>query len=65
MGVNLTETLKGIPGLQLNNRENYARFTTVLCVASVHVQPLVPGYRLYVDGILQPCPRWTRPNVKY
>ncbi|MCV2442559.1 TonB-dependent receptor [Acinetobacter bereziniae] len=52
MGVNLTETLKGIPGLQLNNRENYAQ-DLQLSMRGFGARSTfgVRGIRLYVDGI--------------
>lgn len=52
IGVNLTETLKGIPGLQLNNRENYAQ-DLQLSMRGFGARSTfgVRGIRLYVDGI--------------
>ena len=52
MGINLTETLKGIPGLQLNNRENYAQ-DLQLSMRGFGARSTfgVRGIRLYVDGI--------------
>ena len=38
LNVNLSETLKGVPGLQLNNRENYAQDLQISMRASVHVR---------------------------
>ena len=50
--VNLTETLKGVPGLQLNNRENYAQ-DLQLSMRGFGARSTfgVRGIRLYVDGI--------------
>ncbi|WP_151802113.1 TonB-dependent receptor [Acinetobacter guillouiae] len=52
IGLNLTETLKGIPGLQLNNRENYAQ-DLQLSMRGFGARSTfgVRGIRLYVDGI--------------
>lgn len=52
IGINLTETLKGIPGLQLNNRENYAQ-DLQLSMRGFGARSTfgVRGIRLYVDGI--------------
>ena len=52
IGVNLTETLKGVPGLQLNNRENYAQ-DLQLSMRGFGARSTfgVRGIRLYVDGI--------------
>ncbi|RZG43727.1 TonB-dependent receptor [Acinetobacter wuhouensis] len=52
IGVNLTETLKGVPGLQLNNRENYAQ-DLQLSMRGFGARSTfgVRGVRLYVDGI--------------
>ena len=52
LGVNLTETLKGVPGLQLNNRENYAQ-DLQLSMRGFGARSTfgVRGIRLYVDGI--------------
>ena len=52
VGVNLTETLKGVPGLQLNNRENYAQ-DLQLSMRGFGARSTfgVRGIRLYVDGI--------------
>ena len=52
LGVNLSETLKGVPGLQLNNRENYAQ-DLQLSMRGFGARSTfgVRGIRLYVDGI--------------
>ena len=52
IGVNLTETLKGVLGLQLNNRENYAQ-DLQLSMRGFGARSTfgVRGIRLYVDGI--------------
>ena len=52
IGVNLTETLQGVPGLQLNNRENYAQ-DLQLSMRGYGARSTfgVRGIRLYVDGI--------------
>ena len=52
IGANLTEALKGIPGLQLNNRENYAQ-DLQLSMRGFGARSTfgVRGVRLYVDGI--------------
>lgn len=52
IGVNLTETLKGVPGIQLNNRENYAQ-DLQLSMRGFGARSTfgVRGVRLYVDGI--------------
>lgn len=52
LGVNLTETLQGVPGLQLNNRENYAQ-DLQLSMRGFGARSTfgVRGIRLYVDGI--------------
>src|SRR5690606_16938279 len=52
MNVNLSETLKGVPGLQLNNRENYAQ-DLQLSMRGFGARSSfgVRGVRLYVDGI--------------
>ncbi|OTG79000.1 TonB-dependent siderophore receptor [Acinetobacter sp. ANC 5054] len=52
VGVNLSETLKGVPGLQLNNRENYAQ-DLQLSMRGYGARSTfgVRGIRLYVDGI--------------
>ena len=52
IGLNLTETLKGVPGLQLNNRENYAQ-DLQLSMRGFGARSTfgVRGIRLYVDGI--------------
>ena len=50
--VNLSETLKGIPGLQLNNRENYAQDLQISMRGFGARSTFgVRGIRLYVDGI--------------
>ena len=51
-GVNLTEVVKGIPGIQLNNRENYAQ-DLQLSMRGFGARSTfgVRGVRLYVDGI--------------
>ncbi len=52
MNVNLSETLKGIPGLQLNNRENYAQDLQISIRGfGARSSFGVRGVRLYVDGI--------------
>lgn len=52
IGVNLSETLKGVPGLQINNRENYAQ-DLQLSIRGYGARSTfgVRGIRLYVDGI--------------
>ncbi|OTG83942.1 TonB-dependent receptor [Acinetobacter sp. ANC 4648] len=52
LGVNLSETLTGVPGLQLNNRENYAQ-DLQLSMRGFGARSTfgVRGIRLYVDGI--------------
>lgn len=51
-GVNLSETLKGVPGLQLNNRENYAQDLQISMRGFGARSTFgVRGIRLYVDGI--------------
>lgn len=52
LAVNLSETLKGVPGLQLNNRENYAQ-DLQLSMRGFGARSTfgVRGIRLYVDGI--------------
>jgi iron complex outermembrane recepter protein len=52
MNVNLSETLKGVPGLQINNRENYAQ-DLQLSIRGFGARSTfgVRGIRLYVDGI--------------
>lgn len=52
LGINLSETLKGVPGLQLNNRENYAQ-DLQLSMRGFGARSAfgVRGIRLYVDGI--------------
>ncbi|WP_409449797.1 TonB-dependent receptor domain-containing protein [Acinetobacter sp.] len=50
--VNLSETLKGVPGLQLNNRENYAQDLQISMRGFGARSTFgVRGIRLYVDGI--------------
>lgn len=51
-GVNLTEVVKGVPGIQLNNRENYAQ-DLQLSMRGFGARSTfgVRGVRLYVDGI--------------
>lgn len=52
IGVNLSETLKGVPGLQLNNRENYAQDLQISMRGFGARSTFgVRGIRLYVDGI--------------
>ena len=52
LGVNLTETLKGVPGLQINNRENYAQDLQISMRGFGARSTFgVRGIRLYVDGI--------------
>lgn len=52
IGVNLSETLKGVPGLQLNNRENYAQDLQISMRGFGARSTFgVRGVRLYVDGI--------------
>ncbi|WP_216069809.1 TonB-dependent receptor family protein [Acinetobacter seifertii] len=50
--VNLTEVVKGIPSLQIRNRENYAQ-DLQLSMRGFGARSTfgVPGIRLYVDGI--------------
>ncbi len=52
LSVNLSEALKGIPGLQINNRENYAQ-DLQLSMRGYGARSTfgVRGIRLYVDGI--------------
>ena len=51
-GVNLSETLKGVPGLQLNNRENYAQDLQISMRGFGARSTFgIRGIRLYVDGI--------------
>ena len=52
LGVNLTETLNGVPGVQLNNRENYTQ-DLQLSMRGFGARSTfgVRGIRLYVDGI--------------
>lgn len=52
LGINLSETLKGVPGLQLNNRENYAQDLQISMRGFGARSTFgVRGIRLYVDGI--------------
>ena len=52
MNVNLSETLKGVPGLQINNRENYAQDLQISMRGFGARSTFgVRGIRLYVDGI--------------
>lgn len=52
INLNLSETLKGIPGLQLNNRENYAQDLQISMRGfGARSSFGVRGVRLYVDGI--------------
>lgn len=52
INVNLSETLKGVPGLQLNNRENYAQDLQISMRGfGARSSFGVRGVRLYVDGI--------------
>ena len=52
IGVNLSETLKGVPGLQLNNRENYAQDLQISMRGFGARSTFgVRGIRMYVDGI--------------
>ncbi len=52
MNVNLSEALKGVPGLQLNNRENYAQDLQIsMWGFGARSSFGVRGVRLYVDGI--------------
>lgn len=52
LGVNLSETLQGVPGLQLNNRENYAQDLQISMRGFGARSTFgVRGIRLYVDGI--------------
>lgn len=52
LGVNLSETLKGVPCLQLNNRENYAQDLQISMRGFGARSTFgVRGIRLYVDGI--------------
>ena len=52
LGVNLSESMGGIPGLQLQNRENYAQ-DLQLSIRGFGARSTfgVRGVRLYVDGI--------------
>ena len=50
--MNLSETLKGVPGLQINNRENYAQDLQISMRGFGARSTFgVRGIRLYVDGI--------------
>jgi hypothetical protein len=64
MGVNLTETLKGIPGLQLNNRENYADLQLFMrgfgARSTFGVRGIVCMWMVFSNHA-----RWTRSDVKY
>lgn len=52
LGVNLSETLKGVTGLQINNRENYAQDLQISMRGFGARSTFgVRGIRLYVDGI--------------
>ena len=52
LNVNLSETLKGVSGLQLNNRENYAQDLQISMRGFGARSTFgVRGIRLYVDGI--------------
>ncbi|WP_441365974.1 TonB-dependent receptor domain-containing protein [Acinetobacter lwoffii] len=52
LNVNLSETLKGVPGLQLNNRENYAQDLQISMRGfGARSSFGVRGVRLYVDRI--------------
>ncbi len=52
LNVNLSEALKGVPGLQLNNRENYAQDLQISMRGfGARSSFGVRGVRLYVDGI--------------
>lgn len=52
LNVNLSESLKGVPGLQLNNRENYAQDLQISMRGFGARSTFgVRGVRLYVDGI--------------
>ena len=52
IAVNLSETLQGVPGLQLNNRENYAQDLQISMRGFGARSAFgVRGIRLYVDGI--------------
>lgn len=52
LGINLSETLKGVPGLQLNNRENYAQDLQISMRGFGARSTFgIRGIRLYVDGI--------------
>ncbi len=52
LDVNLSETLKGVPGLQINNRENYAQDLQISMRGFGARSTFgVRGIRLYVDGI--------------
>src|SRR5690606_5473682 len=52
LGVNLSESLGGVPGLQIQNRENYAQ-DLQLSIRGFGARSTfgVRGVRLYVDGI--------------
>lgn len=52
LDVNLSETLKGVPGLQINNRENYAQDLQISMRGFGARSTFgVRGIRLYIDGI--------------
>ncbi len=52
LDVNLSEALKGVPGLQINNRENYAQDLQISMRGFGARSTFgVRGIRLYVDGI--------------
>lgn len=52
MNVNLSEKLQGIPGLQVNNRENYAQDLQISARGFGARSTFgIRGIRLYVDGI--------------
>lgn len=52
MGVNLSDNLSGVPGLQILNRENYAQDLQISIRGfGAHATFGVQGVRIYVDGI--------------
>jgi Outer membrane receptor for ferrienterochelin and colicins len=56
LNVNLSETLKGVPGLQLNNRENYAQDLQISMRGFGARSTFgVRGVRLYVMVFLRLC----------
>ncbi len=66
LNVNLSESLKGIPGLQLNNRENYAQDLQISMRGFGARSTFgVRGVRLYVDGIPATMPdgQGQTPNI--